>query len=255
MTLKQSTLEEIIDSERQLLLDAEHRYGDYYHHARESSIFLSRCIASVDHDRMMFARFFSLVKKHHMLALLSVLRLHRVQASMNLRQVIEAGCAAAFAIANPELEHFAEADTQGILDPSQDLTKKRYRWLDQNYPDQSKAMRAKKDRINSYSAHANILNSGNIFEINPTGDAIAAPFFDVEDGYHVKTDLWLMASTAIELMDWFYGVNQGRDVIQFIPKFVGTLQHVAQDSDTLLAEMKSSARFQRTLQKLEGKAE
>jgi hypothetical protein len=41
-----------------------------------------------------------------MLALLSTLRLHKVQSMMNLRQTLEAGAAAAFAIANPEREHF-----------------------------------------------------------------------------------------------------------------------------------------------------
>src|SRR6478752_924609 len=100
--LAQSTLEEIVDSERQLVLTASNRYGQLYLHARECSIFLSRCIVEVDHDRLMFARFFALMKKHHFLALLSAVRLDKVQALMNLRQVLEAGAAAAFAIANPE---------------------------------------------------------------------------------------------------------------------------------------------------------
>jgi hypothetical protein len=38
-----------------------------------------------------------------------------VQAMMNLRQVLEAGATAAFAIANPAQEHFAETDEQGLL--------------------------------------------------------------------------------------------------------------------------------------------
>jgi hypothetical protein len=50
----------------------------------------------------------------------------KVQSMMNLRQVLHAGAAAGFAIANPELEHFADVDTQGLLDLSQALTKKRY---------------------------------------------------------------------------------------------------------------------------------
>jgi hypothetical protein len=91
MEFLQSTLEEIVESERLMLLGARQRYGNYYDHARECSIFLSRSVAAVDHDRMMFSRFFSLMKKHHMLALLSILRLHKVQAMMNLRQVLEAG--------------------------------------------------------------------------------------------------------------------------------------------------------------------
>jgi hypothetical protein len=72
MELKQSTLEEIIESERQLLIDADARYGKYYRDARACSVFLSRSIASVNHDRMMFARFHALLKKHHLLALLSM---------------------------------------------------------------------------------------------------------------------------------------------------------------------------------------
>ncbi len=146
MEFLQSTLEEIIESERLMLLAAKERYGAYYGHARECSIFLSRSVTAVDRDRMMFSRFFSLMKKHHMLALLSILRLHKVQAVMNLRQVLEAGAAAAFAIANPELHHFADTDKQGLLDPSQALTKKRYQWLDQNYRQSRIGSKAKRNR-------------------------------------------------------------------------------------------------------------
>ena len=99
MELKQSTLEEIVESERSLVLGAEARYGKYYLNARACSIFLSRSIVSVElshHDT--FGRFFSQLKKHHMLALLSTVRLHKVQSMMNLRQVLEASAAAAFAI-------------------------------------------------------------------------------------------------------------------------------------------------------------
>jgi hypothetical protein len=94
----QSTLEEITESERQMVLTAKERFGNYYVTARASSVFLSQCIVSLDHDRMNFGRFLALMKKHHILAIISAVRLHKVQAMMNLRQVLEAGAAAAFAI-------------------------------------------------------------------------------------------------------------------------------------------------------------
>src|ERR1700681_1137136 len=106
MDFPQSTLEEITESERQMLLTAKERFGNHYVNARASSVFLSRCIVAVEHDRMNFGRFLALAKKHHMLAIMSAVRLHKVQAMMNLRQVLEAGAAAAFAIANPDNHHF-----------------------------------------------------------------------------------------------------------------------------------------------------
>jgi hypothetical protein len=245
----QSTLEEIIESERLMLLRAEDRYGKYYQNARECSIFLSRCIAGVDHDRMMFARFFALMKKHHMLALLSIIRLHKVQAMMNLRQVLEAGAAAAFAIANPEQRHFADTDEQGLLDPTQELTKKRYKWLHENYRDKSDWIKSTKEQINMSAAHANIVSSGSIFRVADAGDTINAPFFDIEDEYVVKADLRQAASIALTLMDLFYGVNRGRNVIGFSPAFAVTIGRLAQETDALLAEMKATDRFKRGLAK------
>jgi hypothetical protein len=169
---------------------------------------------------------------------------------MNLRQVLEAGAAAAFAIARPELEHFAETDAQGMLDPSQELAKKRYRWLDEHFAAPSAAIKKKKELINQQSTHANVVNSARIFDVNPAGDAISAPFFDTEDDYHVKTDLWLISSSAIELMDLFYGVSRRLNVIEFIPEFVTHVGKYAKENDALLAEMKSTDRYKRAMEKI-----
>ena len=249
MEFLQSTFEEIIESERLMLLTAEDRYGKFYKNARVCSMFLSRCVTEVDHDRMMFGRFFALMKKHHMLALLSIIRLHKVQAMMNLRQVLEAGAAAAFAIANPEQHHFAETDEQGLLDPTQELTKKRYKWLHENYRLKSDWIKGTKERINVSAAHANIVSSGSAFRVAETGDLINVPFFDIEDQYFVKADLWQTASIALTLMDLFYGVNKERNVIAFYPDFANSLGRLAQETDALLAEMKAADRFKRGLAK------
>ncbi|MGD0076304.1 MAG: hypothetical protein ABSD31_18495 [Candidatus Binataceae bacterium] len=249
MEFLQSTFEEIVETERLLVLTASERYGDYYGHARECSIFVSRSVTAVDHDRTMFGRFFSLMKKHHMLALLSIVRLHKVQAMMSLRQVLEAGASAAFAIANPELHHFADTDEHGLLDPSQALTKKRYQWLDQNYSQKSEWIKAKKDQINLSTAHANIVSSGSTFRVAETGDTINTPFFDVEDDYTVKSDLWQTGSIALTLVDFFYGVNQGRNAIEFCPGFTRHVERLARNNEALINELKSTDRFKQALQR------
>jgi hypothetical protein len=249
MDFLQSSLEEIIESERLMLLTAQQRYGRYYGHARECSIFLSRCVTAVDHDRMMFGRFFSLMKKHHMLALLSILRLHKVQAMMNLRQVLEAGTASAFAIANPEQHHFADTTKQGLLDPSQELARKRYKWLHQHYRQKSDWIKTKKDQINLSAAHANIVSSEGTFRVADAGDTINAPFFDIEDEYVVKVDLWQSGSIALTLMDLLYGVSQGRDVIAFTDGFAQHIGRLARENGAMAEEIKATDRFQRAVQK------
>jgi hypothetical protein len=252
--LRQSTFEEIVESEKQTLVDAETRYGKHYRNARACSIFLSRSITSVDASRQeMFGRFFALLKKHHMLALLSTLRLHKVQSMMNLRQVLEAGAAAAFAIANPGVSHFANTDPTGILDPSKELTKKRYRWLEANFPEGSNAVKAKKELINNMSAHANVVSASQTFRVNEKANIIDAPFFDIEDEYHVKADLWLMSSIAVELMDLLYGVNEnhGAGAIEFMPDFRAYLMQAAQNSNAMHAEITSTDRYKRAMEKLQ----
>ena len=233
-----------------MLVGAKERYGKYYTHTRGVSVFLSLCVTAVDPDRMMFGRFHSQMKKHHMLALFSTLRLHKVQAMMNLRQVLEAGASAAFAIANPEQHHFVDTDQRGILDPSQELTKKRYAWLHKNYEKQSQWIKDTKERINSSAAHANIISADSVFRIADTGDQISAPFFDIEDEYFVTADLWLIASVAITLMDLFYGVvNQGRNVLEFRTGFANSIGQMAEESNALLAELKATDRFKRGIEK------
>jgi hypothetical protein len=246
MEFPQSTLEEIVESERSMVIAARERYGVFYAHARACSVFLSRSVVAIDHDRMMFGRFFALMKKHHMLALLSTLRLHKVQSMMNLRQVLEAGAAAAFAVANPGLEHFADVDPQGLLDSSQALTKKRYQWLEANFRSKSDWIKAKKEQINASTAHANVVSTESVFRV---ADAVNAPFFDVEDEYTVKADLWLMGSIALTLVDFFYGVNQALNVIEFCPDFARHVHQMAQENEALLADIKSTDRFKRALEK------
>jgi hypothetical protein len=189
MQFPQNTIAQIIDSEREMVLTAPQRYGEYYDTAFECSVLMTQFIKSIDPDKWVFGSFLSLAKKHHILALFSTVRLHKVQALMNLRQTLEAGACAAFAIANPDHAHFVNTDEYGILDPNKKLTGKRYKWLDQNYPTGSTAIRQMKDQINASTAHANLISTHNSFQPDYEAGWCAAPFFDIANKRHIKTDL------------------------------------------------------------------
>jgi hypothetical protein len=248
MAYPQSTLQEIVESERSMFLDGESRYGRHFKHARAATIYLTLCVVSVDRDRSdTFGRLFSLMKKHHTLALLSVLRLHKVQAMQNLRQVLEAGAGAAYAIANSDVRDFVDIDEFNIMDASQKLTKKRYQWLNENYPAGSKWIADTKRQINEGPAHANLISADAAYR--ETAEVADLPFFDIEDEYFVQADLWLISSVAITLMDLFYGVTQGvaraigRSVLEFRPDFLNTVAGLAVESNALLDEIKGSNRY------------
>lgn len=114
MEFKQSTFGEIIDSEREMFLTASERYGDFFINASEFNVLLNEFIKSVDPDRFIFAMFLSQIRKHTTLALFSAVRLHHIQAMMNLRQVLEAGSCAAYAIANIDKSGFADEEASYI---------------------------------------------------------------------------------------------------------------------------------------------
>jgi hypothetical protein len=245
MEFKQETIGKILDSEREAVVTAPVRYGKYFEHALSCSTFLSRFLESVDPSRDIFASLLTRVKKHHLLALLSTVRLHKVQSMMNLRQALEAGACAAFAIANPDHKHFVDTDKYGILDPSPRLAKKRYSWLRKNYAAGSDAIEEKKKQINETGTHANLINTHANFRADYSDGRFSEYFFDIEDEYVVKIDLWRVGSVALTLLDLFYGVNQDQNVIKFTDNFGPIFQTLVEKERALQAEMMATDRFKR----------
>lgn len=245
MPFKQSTLGEILDSEREMVLSGE-RYGHYQNNALELiNLLSSGMIKSVDADRFVFAIFLSQIRKHLTLSLFSALRLHKVQTMMNLRQVLEAGSCAAYAIANTDPADFADVRDDGTLDPSKKLTKKRYDWLDQNFPDGSANIKLMKDTINEFSAHANIIIAQQTFKHDFEAGIFNTTFFDYEDEISVKTDLWQIANITLGLMDLFYGVNQTLGVIKLQDGWSNKFQALVNENERLKVEMLTNERLKK----------
>ncbi|MFA5031109.1 MAG: hypothetical protein WC495_06005 [Patescibacteria group bacterium] len=223
MSLKQDTIQDLIDGENMLLAEAKEKYGEYHTHALDFGSLLSSFLISIDSDRFIFAAFLSQVRKDYFLALFSALRLHHVQAGMNIRQMLESGAWAAYAIGNPEKEKFTE-EIYGILKTPDRLETARNNWLSQNYTTGSDSIKNQKGIINKSVAHASIIYAFKTFRFDAKAGKFETPFFDFEDRFHVKTDLWFIANVALGLVDLFYGINKERNVIKFSPTFVKDLK-------------------------------
>jgi hypothetical protein len=236
MSFKQSNWAEILDSEREMVLQGEQRFGAYYVNAVLISGLLARCVKSARPDRWIFGLFLSQVRKHHTLALFSSVRLHRTQAMMDLRQTLEAGACAAYSIANTDPADFADVDEFGILDPSKKLTSRRYTWLDENFKEESATIKRLKQNINESSAHSNIGDGYRNFQFSQDNRSADTPFFDLEDEYFVKTDLWLIANVGIGLMRLFFRANKSLDAIVFADDFEARLKELTIENNRLRTE-------------------
>ena len=238
MEYKQSSVDEILESEKQMVLQGFDRYGAFYSNAFELANLLgSGMVKSIDPDRFIFAMFFSQVKNHLMLALFSALRLHKAQALMNLRQALEAGACGSYAIANVNQADFADTRDDETLDPPQKLTRKRYDWLETNFPAGSSAIRSMKETLNDIGIHSNIVMAQQNYEFDTELKFFKTPFFDFEDEFWVKTDLWQTGNVALCIMDLFFGVNQPICVIKFKDDWLAKFQLLSAENTRLRAEM------------------
>lgn len=237
MEFKQDTIGDILTSEHEMVLHGAESYGDYFINASEFNYLLQEFIKSVDPDRFIFAMFLSQIRKHNTLALFSAVRLHHIQSTMCLRQVLEAGSCAAYAIANPDQSGFADIDKNGIINASQNLTKKRNKWLDDNFQKSSEFIKNMKKTINSSTAHSNIIYAHGNFKFDGEFGKFTTPYFDIENNFLVKTNLWQISNIALGLMDLFYGVNKNLNVIKIANDFIPRLETLEKKNIRLKTEI------------------
>ncbi|MFA6474641.1 MAG: hypothetical protein WCV88_00385 [Patescibacteria group bacterium] len=243
MGIKQGTIGEIIETETKLVLEGKVRYDEHFLNASNLNTLLNTFLKSVSPKLGVFVIFLSQIRKHHTLALFSALRLHHTQAMMDLRQVLEAGTCAAYAIANPSVDGFADYDEQGILKASDALKNKRYKWITTYHRDGSNHIQKIKDHINSTTSHSNIIYAMKTFSFNRVAGQFDTPYFDLEDELHVKSDLWLVGNIAMGLMDLFDDINNNSQEMQFIDSFIPRLKELGQQNQKLKDELSTDPRF------------
>jgi hypothetical protein len=205
-----------------------------------------KLIVKAKPEALFFLIFLSQIRKHHMLAILSAARLHHVQMVMNLRQVLEAGATAAYAIGNPRTEDYAKSTELGLLEVPEELSKKRYKWLEEKYPNGSEVIKRLKKQIQQ-SSHSNIVDAYRSFKIKDTQKLleIQTPFFDLRNDFQIKSDFWVIGNVAMGLTDLFYGVNKDYNVLTFADDFVTRLKLFERENNRLKELQMKTRRFRK----------
>jgi hypothetical protein len=250
---KQARVSDIIESERQMVLSAPERFCYFHDNEMGTSYLLGHGIAGMPHHRSLVARWCSQLKEYHLLAIFSFVRLHQVQGLMNLRQVLEAAVDAAFAVAHvDDIKDYGYTDKHGAIMTPQSFKTKRYGWLAANYKDGSDNLHAMKNAINRYGSHASVVQTMHNFQaqLGAATPHFETSFFDAEDAFHVKTDLWRAADIGLAVLDLLYGVNRDFGVLTYAADYLTLFNELARQHDALGEELRATERFQETQRKL-----
>jgi hypothetical protein len=245
MTIKETTIDEIIESEKIMLLEWEKDFWEFYTHAFDVNGLLNNFFKSIlKPDYFIFISFLSQIKKHLTLALFSYLRQHHVQGWMNIRQSLESISWSIYALWNNEEEKFCIKTETWWLDIPERLWKARNIWITDNFPKESKIIKDLKGLINNSVAHSNIVYTFQNFDPNYIGKWIfKIPFFDIYDDYKIKNDLWFVSNVTIWFLDLLYWANKKFKIIKFENDFLEKLRNLWNQNEKLKQELMSSDRF------------
>jgi hypothetical protein len=232
------TIDAYSAEEHQRVIDAEQRYGDYYVNAYNATIMLSNIMMWPVSDCDIFIRFLSQLKKYHTLSLISTVRLHRIQAKMNLRYFLESTVNAAYALTHTDTKVYFNFDDEEQPDAKK-ASHRAYNWIENAFPAHSQSILNMKDQINKQTAHANIFNGQHNFLYVPGARAeIHTSYFDFEDEQFVKADLWQCAQAGLIAIDLILAVQKQHG--GFLPsRDVEGLGELIANNDTLLDELET----------------
>ena len=219
------------------LLAADDRYGDAFVNAYNTTILLSNLMLWPVVPCDLFIRFYSQMKKYHTLSVVSSVRLHRVQAKMDLRYFLESTVHAAYTLAHPETTNYLDHEKQEIGDPKK-AAGMAYTWIKDVFPGHSAFIKELKEEINQQTAHAHIVNSAHNFDFVPgERPQIVTAYFDFEDDVQVKLDLWLAAKAGLHSIELILAVQ--RRWGGFLPaQGIEGFAALVADNDAVLAELR-----------------
>lgn len=243
---KQASFDDIIESERQILIDAKNSNDSFFNNALEFSNLLHNFIKHYnDPWNFISFAFLSQVKKHHILALLSATRLHHVQCGMNLRQVLEAWAWVAYAMSTKEQDRFYIIDENDVLQVPDRLKKAKNTWLNDKFNEKSTWIKKQKELINESVAHSNIFNTLQNFKVDYKNGIFENQYFDYDDEYKLRMNYWYISNIAMGLLDLFYGINNIYNVFQFADNFLLTYKALEKQSMDLRQQIMKDPRYKK----------
>lgn len=239
-------IQDFSNEENRLVLAASSEYGDIYDNASRALDLFWSFVSSIKQKYWLSFSVLAQVKKQLTLALLATIRRHQIQAKINMRYAIEAAAYSAFAIHNPDEKIFIKnKDNKLIENPG--IKKKIYTWMDKEFPDLSKKLLYKKETINSYFSHANIIIIAKQFEINT--DGINNNFFDKNDKPIENVWIWEITDLTILFIHLFANLISNYSAASLSENMSSELAIIETKHYEIKEKLKNNPRFRRLTNK------
>ncbi|MDD2218393.1 MAG: hypothetical protein PHW03_07205 [Eubacteriales bacterium] len=234
-------IQDISEMENALVISAPATYGKYFDNAYALVSFVQGFYGgSVATSKWIFLYFFNQLYNSLLLALLSTVRRHDVQAIMMLRQSLESVVFACYAAYNYKPEEFGEVLEDGTLDAKK-LHKKAYPWFESKYASHSVVIKSYKHKINEHYAHSNILLT--LANTEVVGNKIVSTFFDGsnEDPEHfeaiIKQRLCWIGDISLIAIDLFSQITDELKIADLIDDFEARAEKLRRDNQSLKEEL------------------
>jgi hypothetical protein len=227
-------------------MTAKERYGEVFDTLNKLIKFLSGFFEIVDApETYIFVSYLSLTYNSLWLGLLSAVRLHQVQAAMNMRQALEAGEKAAYALVFSEIDHFVIKNNDGTLKEKNNLKNSCYKWLEENYPEESKKIKDLKKSISGFFVHANFVMTQSTTDFSDREFLLR--WFDQEDTLLVKASLWFLANITYDLIDLLAKVSSETKDVKLITDFKTKMLEYNKATEKIEQELMADPRFSKYL--------
>ncbi len=223
---------ELLAREAELTDSARKDYGPYFATAMHCCGYLTTQVVGIEEDRFLFRAMHALVGKHAILATLSYVRRHRVQGSMNMRQVTESAQRACYFLARPR-EHVRETETTIKVDET-GVRDKTHHFFNDEMGEHAVAFKTAKKVINMTDAHASLRSAQLIAQRSATGGDL---FFDADDPVLVRVGLWSVINTTVGVLDAYHLVAQRYGGVRFADDFGDAFAAVVAMRDRLHGEL------------------
>ena len=246
-TMEGMTLFEFAEAEAELIRKNHSAAGPYAHFAEAATAMFSSTVTHVPRTHALFMGVYSMVRKHLLLAVLSALRQHKVQAALNLRQAIEGAVAMLYLIAVPH-PFGPEAFARDAKLPDK-LNADARKWISTTYPERSAKLKALKDDINENDSHSNIINSYATFDYDSVETGFSENlFFDRDDADVLNISLWNIGHIAAHIVAAFAQVVTDHGGLVLTKDINERLTYLTEANERLMKDIQSKPRWKEAFQ-------